>query len=167
MVAALSAVLCACPALAERTSDAQGRFEISWPADWAPGEDPAYVEAFSPLGKGINCQADSWDEPGVADMTQQQINELLLTPLSEVDWQALIGQDGGIGFIEGQVIDGSLVSQRATATYPTPDLRLLKLRYAVFVRPGEVFLGLCVAPLEDYPALAPLFESILDSFRPL
>lgn len=167
-LAAMAGLLFIGAALADRVTDSAGSFEIVWPGGWKAGTDPAYTEAFSPdyADTGTNCLAERRPVPDLAAMTQQDLNTEMRQPLSLADWQALSG--AALNTIsDAKVIEGAVVAQRVTAVMATEDLQVLKVRAALFVRPGEMFMAVCLTSQAQWQSQAAVFEAILDSFKPL
>jgi hypothetical protein len=167
-LAAMVGLLLTGAALAARVTDGAGSFEITWPKGWKPGTDPAYTEAFGPdyANTGTNCLAERRAVPDLAAMTQQDLNKELSQPLSQDDWQAFIGANLN-GIADAKVVKGPVVSQRVTAAMTAENQQVLKVRAALFVRPGELFLAICLTSEAAWPAQAVAIEAILDSFHPL
>jgi len=163
-------------ASAERVTDNEETFEITWPETWDSGAamtDMVMAWATTDGSGGGHCLAYRREVPSLAAATQQQLNESLSGPLSEDQWSDVIGGGKLRDFTDIRVVQGVLVSQRATATIPVPipgtkpRTEYATVRIALFAKPGEVFLASCSVGQSTYPDNATLFETILDSFRPL
>jgi len=168
LVAARLAIVAMTVLTAAVAAPSPGRFQIEWPPGWSQREQDGFLIGTPPGDpQYVQCAAEARAEPGTNSMTQAEVNDQLSEPLSDDDWRLFAGNDLAQPFYEKIVIPGPLVSQRATTTTIVGDLTILKLRAAIFVVPGTVFVATCAAPSELYKDNAEAFEASLSSFAPL
>ncbi len=154
--------------------DSKNQFTVDFPEGWtvgAPNADGS-VLATAPGNEALKCTAQSNPIPGLANVTQDQINTAMIAPFETATWADMLSLDAAKLTAEGttaNIIDGRLF-QKGTVTLKAdaaPSGKDVKILIGVWILTGRLVSASCMTHATDYDAAKDMFEKTVSSIRPL
>lgn len=168
------ALMSTMPALAEVLSDSDHQFEIDMPP-WQAKSFLQMVYAIENADPGALCIATVSPLEETEGVSQAAINTEARRILPDAAWRAygytnlylLAETPEDQLFTDKIVIEGTVVSQRATTTVRKSGEEAWTMRMALFVLPGKTVVANCRALETHFEGYKALFEKTLASLKPV
>lgn len=145
---------------------------VQFPTGWTTraGSSEGMVSAIAPDGR-TNCTAHSNPMPGLAGMSQEQIDAEMSKVFGLADWANLAGMDPStidVRETESRPVDGTYMQVATIDLHANArgNASPMTIRMATFVLPGRVVGVGCFADAASYPQHVAAFETTVSSLRP-